>query len=716
MININIAEKIRMFSKHLKKKVKKIKKKANQIGKKINLLIHRRKHEGIKENKNTEHSNPNRNRLPVKYFIFGMIFTLVFVLIPVQVVSWFRELPSPDNLSIETSKRNTRILDRNDKLLYEIYVERNFDPVKIDQIPQCIKDATISAEDASFYSHKGLNIRGIIRAAKETLFEDNLQGGSTITQQLVKNVLLTPERTLSRKIKEAVLALLIETKYSKDQILEMYLNNTPYGGTAWGIQPASKKYFGKNVWELSTAECALLAGLPSSPTTNSPLSNMEAAKSRQMYVLGKMLSLGFINESDYAIAKEEPLRIVNQTEYIRAPHFVQYVRKELEKRYGKREVELGGLIVKTTLDYDIHQKVQGIVSEEVNNNGSRFGFSNGAAVVVEPKTGGILAYVGSVDYFKEGWGSYDVVTALRQPGSSVKPITYSLALSGDYTLASIIEDAEVSFPQVDGKYYTPVNYDGKYHGKVTLRQALANSYNIPAVKIASVVGPDNIVSLGKELGLSNWIIGSGYGLSVTLGGKEVRLIDLTNVFSTYARGGNYMDINPFLSIKDGRGFEILEKDNEERRVISEEIAYLIWSVLSDNNARSPAFGTNSYLVVPGYNVAVKTGTTDNKKDNWTVGYTPSFAVGVWVGNNDGKPMNAYLASGLSGAAPIWNKIFRTILEGHKNEVMTPPDGIFLKREDSCSKSEYFIKGSNIPDSLCIPKDKDRDKDKKNKKD
>jgi membrane carboxypeptidase/penicillin-binding protein PbpC len=323
-------------------------------------------------------------------------------------------------------------------------------------------------------------------------------------------------------------------------------------------------------------------------------------------------------------------------------------------------------------------------------------------VVLDPQSGGILAYVGSVDYFKEGWGSFDVATAYRQPGSSIKPVTYALALAGSYTLASVIDDSAVSYPQADGKSYTPVNYDGKFHGKVTFRQALANSYNIPAVKIADSVRPDNIVSLGREMGLTNWQIGSGYGLSVTLGGKEVRLLDLSNVYATLARRGIYKPAKPFISVKDGRGFEINSGEVKENRTLSEEVSYLIWSVLSDNYARIQAFGPNSYLAVPRYTVAVKTGTTDAKKDNWTFGFTPSYVVGVWVGNNDGSPMNAYLASGLSGAAPIWNKVFRIVLEGKTNEVPQMPNGITVKYDQECGRSEMFIKGSTVPQSLCRP--------------
>jgi len=652
-------------------------------------------------------------RLILGIFI-GVLFTIVFVFLPIQISRWFRELPNPSLLVIDASRRSTRILDRNRELLYEIYVDRNFDPVRISQIPDFIINATIAAEDENFYTHPGIDVRAIIRAARETVLGHNLQGGSTITQQLIKNVLLTPERTISRKIKEIALALMVENKYSKDQILEMYLNNTPYGGTAWGVQTAAQKYFGKNVWELDLARASLLAGLPSSPSAYSPISNLELAKARQKYVLDKMVQLKYITPEQSDQAYAEDLNIIDESQYIRAPHFVDYVRGELIKRYGRRMVELGGLEVITTLDLSLHEQVQSIVTDEVLKNGKGLNFSNGAAVVLDPKNSEILAYVGSIDYFQLGWGAYDVLTADRQPGSSIKPVTYSLALSDKYTLASTIKDEAITYPQIGGRPYTPVNYDGQYHGNVTLRQALANSYNIPAVKLAASLGPDNVVSLGHQMGLNNWLIGDDYGLSVTLGGKEVRALDLANVYATLARKGVYKEVTPLISVKDSRGYEIYNKYTEERRAISEEVSYLIWNVLSDNGARTPAFGPNSYLVVPGYNVAVKTGTTDAKKDNWTLGYTPSYVVGVWVGNNDAKPMNYYLASGLTGAAPIWNKIFQTVLKGKSKETYDVPSGVFVKYDDKCKRTEYFVKGSNVPSTLC-PEEKKDNKDNKDKK-
>jgi len=646
-----------------------------------------------------------------KMFILGILFSIIFILIPVTLVRWLNELPSPEKLALETDRRSTRILDRRGRLLYEIYVDKNYNPVEISEIPDYMIKATLAVEDDKFFQHSGIRLDSIIRALKNNITNnDSLQGGSTITQQLVKNTLLTSERTLSRKIKEAVLALLVEATYSKEQILEMYLNNISYGGTSWGVQSASQKYFGKNVWELTLGEISLLAGLPTAPTSYSPLSNINAAKERQKYVLDRMVFLGYINENEFKKAYEEELYFINQGGYIRAPHFVDFIRKDLEKRYGKRYVETGGLEVTTTLDLDLQDKVQEIIVSEVRDN-SYLGFSNGAAVVLDAKKSEILAYVGSVDYFQDNWGAYDVVTALRQPGSSIKPVTYALALSGKYTPATFINDSPITYKFKGSEPYTPVNYDGKYHGNVSLRQALANSYNIPAVKLASDVGPDNIVKRGREMGLTNWIADGSYGLSVTLGGKEVRLLDHVNLYATLARLGNYEELSPYLSIRDSKSNNIYFDTRKKVQVLTPEVSYIIWDILSDNNARLPAFGVNNFLSIPGYKIAVKTGTTDNIKDNWALGYTPSYVVGVWVGNNDGSPMNQNLASGLTGAAPIWNKIMRVILQGSDNEIFDQPENVFVKKDEKCGYSEIFIKGSNIPKSLCPERDNNKDKDK-----
>jgi len=648
-------------------------------------------------------------------YLLGFVTALFFVLLPYQIWLWWKELPSPDLLVTDAYSKTTKIYDRNDRLLYEIYVDKNYNPVKLDKVPQVLIDATIAVEDAQFYNHVGVRPESIARAAFKIIKKEEMQGGSTITQQLIKNVLLTPERTIQRKIKEVVLALLVESKYTKQEILELYLNNISYGGEAWGIQSAAKKYFDKDVWEVSQAEATMLAGLPSAPSTYSPLTDPDLAKERQKYVLARMVETGYLSQSEADNIYGEKLIYRADVQYIRAPHFVDFVRKDLEQKYGKRFVDLGGLTVKTTLDIDLQDKVQKSVSDGVAAS-QNLGITNGAAVVLRPENAEILAYVGSVDYFRDSWGAYDVASAYRQPGSSIKPVTYALALANGYTPSSAIKDSPVTFQVTGSKPYTPVNYDGKFHGDVTLRAALANSYNIPAVRLAHALGSDNVVALGKQMGLTNWQVDGSYGLSVTLGGKEVRLVDLTNVYATFARGGKYQELSPYLSIKDGKGFEIYsDAVYAKQQVITPEVSYLIWHILSDNIARIPAFGTQNSLVFNGRTVAVKTGTTDLKRDNWTLGFTPNYTVGVWVGNNDNTPMKQYLASGLSGAAPIWHDIVQLVAEQSPDEVMQMPEGVFVKIYKDCgNKSEVFIKGSTLPKTLC-PKKSDKDKEEKKDK-
>lgn len=645
-------------------------------------------------------------------FMFGILFTFLFIITPLYAYDWYKKLPQPELLDQTVQNRATKITDRKGRLLYEIYVDKKYDPVELKTVPDHVINATLAIEDDKFYSHYGFDIISIIRAARSTVFKNELQGGSTITQQLVKNVLLTPERTISRKIKELVLSVLVENKYSKNEILELYLNNIPYGGTAYGIQSASQKYFNKDVSNLDLAEASMLAGLPSAPTAYSPVQGNETlAKVRQKVVLDRMVELGFITEIEASAAYEKDLVFAPQIEYIRAPHFVEFVRKSLYEKYGQRAVDFGGLTVTTSLDLELQEQVQQIVFNEIAQS-SRLNISNGAAVVIDSRSGGILAYVGSVDYFSEDDGKFDVVTAYRQPGSSIKPVTYALAFEKGFTPATIVDDSPITY-QSYGQVYSPKNYDNKFRGKVTLRQALANSYNIPAVKLVNRIGMDDMVQFGNTLGLKNWIPKDGsYGLSVTLGGKEVRLLDLTNIYATFSRGGLYKDVTPFINIRDAYGFEIYNlRNNPEKRVLKETTAYIISNILFDNASRSPTFGTFSKLVVPEHTVAVKTGTTNDIRDNLTLGYTPSYTVGVWVGNNDNTPMSQ-VASGVSGAAPIWNNIMQVILTGTPDEPFVVPEGIIIKTDKSCGITEVFDKDSKIPSKLCVEK-KDKDANKKN---
>jgi 1A family penicillin-binding protein len=631
------------------------------------------------------------------FFAMFLIFYFSFVVL--------KDLPSPEKLAKRDQNMTTKIFDRNGKLLYKIYQEKNRTPISLQKLPTHLIQATISIEDKDFYHHQGLSFRGIVRAAYKNIFKGGKTGGSTITQQLIKNALLSPEKTWERKIKEAVLALLVEKKYSKDQILEMYFNEVGYGGSAYGIEEAAQKYFNKHASELSLAEAALLAGLPASPTQFSPLgNNPHLAKERQALVLRRMVEDGYITEKQREETLKQEIILAPQITEIYAPHFVMYVKDFLIEKYGEKMVEQGGLEVKTSLDLDLQEKVQEIVAEEINKLG-HFNISNGAALVTNPQTGEILAMVGSKDYFaKDIDGNFNVTTALRQPGSSIKPINYSIALENGFTPATLIDDTPITYKIPGQPPYSPKNYDNRFHGKVTLRTALGSSYNVPAVKILASFGVKRMVERGKEMGITTWEDSSRFGLSLTLGGGEVKMTDLAVAYGVFANNGIRVDINPVLEIKNSEG-KIIEKNyqGKETPVLSPSIAFLINDILSDNQARSPAFGFSSVLNIPDRKVAVKTGTTQNMRDNWTIGYTPSTLVAVWVGNNDNSPMS-YVASGITGASPIWRKITDTLLRNRPEEVFIKPEEI--KEVAICQltgtlfcegcpspKKEYFVAGT-----------------------
>ena len=629
----------------------------------------------------------------IKYFLLGCLVTFVIVSI-FQSYYFIKELPSPYSIGKINYSLSTHIYDRNDILLYEIYREQNRTPVNSKELPAYVAQATIAIEDKDFYSHQGVAFfSGIIRAVKEMVINKNLQGGSTITQQLVKTALLSPERTITRKIKEIILALWAEKIYSKDKILEMYLNQVPYGGSSYGIEEAAKTYFGKKAQQLSIGEAALLAGLPQAPSIYSPYGNPEAAIERRNEVLAAMKNQGFIDEVIKNKYQKSKLEIMPPKTLIRAPHFVFYAKNQLEDFYGIKTIEEGGLKVKTTLDNKIQEETEKILKEELDKI-SYLNVSNGAILITRPSTGEILAMVGSYDYFNQPSGAFNVTTALRQPGSSIKPIMYSLALQKGYTAASILDDSPVVFNIAGSESYRPINYDNKFHGKVPLRYALANSYNIPAVRTLNNIGVDNFIDFSTKMGISTWTDRSRYGLSLTLGGGEVTMVDMAEAFGVLANLGYKMPINYFQKIKDNNGNVLREMTPFKIKEIDPGIAFIINDILSDNFARTSAFGSQSSLEIPGYKVAVKTGTTNDKKDNWTIGYTPEFLVVVWVGNNDGSPMNPYLTSGITGAAPIWNRVMSYLLKnyGTGNKWYEKPYNIV---EKNCyfGRKEYFVRGT-----------------------
>ena len=629
----------------------------------------------------------------IKYFLLGCSITLIFVSI-LQSYFFIRELPSPYNIGKINYPLSTHIYDRNDTLLYEIYLEQNRTPVILKELPPYVAEATIAIEDKDFYRHQGVAVfSGMIRAVKEMIINKNLQGGSTITQQLVKTALLTPERTLSRKIKEVILAIWTEKIYSKEQILEMYFNQVPYGGSSYGIEEASKTYFGKKAKDLTIEEAALLAGLPQAPSLYSPYINPEIALKRRNEVLTSMKNQGYINEESKVKSQKSKVEVLPPKTAIRAPHFVFYSKNQLENYYGIKTVEEGGLKVKTTLDYKIQEQAEKILKEELDKI-NYLNVTNGAILITRPSTGEILAMVGSVDYFNQPTGAFNVTTALRQPGSSIKPIMYSYALQKGYTAASILDDSPAVFNIAGSESYRPVNYDNKFHGKVPLRYALANSYNIPAVRTLNNLGVDNFIDFATKMGINTWNDRSRYGLSLTLGGGEVTMVDMAEAFGVIANQGYRMPINYFQKIEDNTGNTLREMTPFKIKEIDPAIAFIISDILSDNFARTFAFGSGSALEIPGYKVAVKTGTTNEKKDNWTIGYTPEFLVVVWVGNNDNTPMNPYLTSGITGAAPIWNRVMSYLLKnyGTGNKWYEKPANVV---EKNCyyGRKEYFVRGT-----------------------
>lgn len=618
-------------------------------------------------------SKRNRKNKKIRLIILAI---LVLALVGMIVFAFFN-VPNPKKLSSTDYPQSSEIFDRNGKLLYEIYTDKRRVPVSLSEVPQNLKNATLAIEDANFYKHGGFDIKGLLRGLYRTVIEKRLQGGSTLTQQLVKNALLTPERTISRKIKEAILTITTEIMYSKDQILEMYFNQTPYGGTLWGVQAAAKGIFNKDVKDLNLAESALIAGLPASPTKYSPFSYPEAAKKRQLMVLDRMLELKMINQEDYNNAKDEQLNYYVSRIGIESPHFVFYVKELLTEKYGIKKLTEGGLKITTSLDLNIQKMAEATVSAEIKGL-EKYKVSNGAAMVTNPKTGEILAMVGSVDYFSNKIdGKYNVTTALRQPGSSIKPLNYAVGIeTGKITAATVMDDNPTCFGQVNQRNYCPTNYGGAYHGLQTIRTSLANSFNIAAVKVLKLNGLETFVASASAMGLSTFKNASDYGLSLTLGGGEVTMTDMTVAYGVLANMGLRQDLNPILKVEDKDG-KILEEYKYEAgpRVMSRETGFIIQQILSDDGARSMVFGRGSKLTIKGHlEVAVKTGTTNDMRDNWTIGYTPDYVVATWVGNNDNSRMGG-LVSGTTGAAPIWNAIMTQLLVGKEIKQPTRPAGI-----------------------------------------
>lgn len=587
-----------------------------------------------------------------------------------------KDLPTPSKINSRFSAQTTQIFDRNGKLLYEMHGDKNRILVEFNEIPDNIKNATVAIEDKNFYKHGGFSGTRIIGATLYNFLSrgKSLQGASTITQQFVKNALLSPEQTFTRKIKEVILSIEIEQIYKKDDILKMYLNEIPYGSNAYGVKVAAKTYFGKELKDITLEEAAVLAALPQAPTYYSPYGqHKDELMNRKDIVLDLMAEQGYIKKEEAAEAKAKPIAFSNNPYgSITAPHWVMYVKEKLVEKYGEKMANEGGLKVYTTLDLDKQKAGEAAIADNVARF-TGYGASNASLVSVDPKTGQILAMVGSRDFFNQDIdGNVNVTTMARQPGSSFKPYAYATAWKKDsFGPGSTLYDFRTDF----GGGYIPSNYDGHDHGVQSMRSALDGSLNIPAVKTLYIAGLDNTLKTAHEMGITTLNDPASYGLSLVLGAGEVKPLDHAAAFGVFGNGGVRQDTTWFVKIQDAKDKTLDEyKQKPGKQVLDPQVAYLMNNVLSDNNARAYIFGYRNSLTLPDRPVAAKTGTTNDYKDAWTVGYTPQVATAVWVGNNDGKLM-ARSADGSIVAAPIWQSYMTAATRGMPVEQFNRPSGI-----------------------------------------
>jgi len=626
-------------------------------------------------------SSPWRRKQLLRRFYKNLFLLFLILLVggslfSLSAFAWVsRDLPDPNALSNREVAQSTKIYDRTgEHLLYEIHGGENRTLVKLEEIPDAVKWATISVEDQQFYKHNGFNpVRIVEGLVLGTLLHGRPQGGSTITQQLVKNAILTGERTFTRKIKELLLAVAIEQHFTKDQILQLYLNEIPYGSTNYGVEAASQAYFGKSVRDLDLAQAATLAALPKAPTRY--LNDPQALDNRRDTVLELMFGQGYITRQQADAAQAEDVTLVDAPDSgIVAPHFVFYVKEQLVDDFTERTVEQGGLKVITTLDYDKQMAAEEAVKAGVEAKGTAYGFNNAALVSLDPRSGEILAMVGSKDYFdKDIDGAVNVTLRPRQPGSSIKPVVYTAGFLKGYTPNTILYDVVTTF-KTEIADYTPHDYHADVEfGPVTVRKALQGSLNIPAVQMLYLVGVQNFVTFAQSLGYSTFADRSRFGLSLVLGGGEVTLLEHTAAYGEFATEGMKHDLFSIQSVEGPTGEKLYEHTaSEGTRVVDENTARMTSNVLSDNASRAYIFGEVNHLTLPDRAVAVKTGTTNNYHDAWTVGYTPSLVAGVWVGNNNNDSMTRG-ADGSVVAAPIWNAYMQKALVGTAPEAFTAPE-------------------------------------------
>lgn len=631
------------------------------------------------------------------------IFLDIFVLSAIVAVAGgiYLYLKTPINTDLLTQQvaQTSFIYDRTGQhMLYEIHGEENRTVISHDEIPDDIRISTIAAEDNNFYSHPGVDPKAILRALKTDVSSNEAQqGASTITQQLARNVFLTRDKTIQRKISEIILALKIERSYTKDQILDMYLNEVPYGSNAYGVQSAAQTFFGKDAKDLTLDEAAMLAALTNATSYYSPYGNhVDELVKKQQGILEKVkeLKLASADAVNQAESVNTMDKIIPLKQTIAAPHFVFYVKEQLEKMYGEDTIEKGGLKIYTTLDWDKQQLAESIVSSQMPILQQKYGATNAALVSLDPKTGQILAMVGSRDYFDKSIdGQVNVATSPRQPGSSFKPFAYATAFEKGYEPETKLYDVPTDFgPDGSGQDYKPNNYDGKSHGLVTMRQALANSLNIPSVKTLYLAGVKDTIATAQSMGISTLTDPNRYGLALVLGGAEVTLLDETSAYGVFANDGQRNVATGILKIIDANGNTFYQSTPQNTPVIDNQIARKIDSILSDNGARSMIFGPGSQLYIPGRQVAAKTGTTQDFHDAWIVGFTPSIVTGVWAGNNNNTAMNAG-ADGSYVAAPIWNAYMSQVLNGLPDENFPDYDHSYLASLGNAPDIKYINKNT-----------------------
>ena len=585
-----------------------------------------------------------------------------------------RDLPSVNQISSRESFKTAQVFDRKGTLLWEFYDQEGGKRtvVPLSEVSQYLIDASLAAEDANFYSNPGVDLKGMVRAFFQNVTEQNVvSGASTITQQLVRNVLLKPEErydiSVARKAKEALLAYQVTQKLSKSQILALYLNEIYYGNQAYGVEAASQTYFGKHARDLTLGEAAVIAGLPASPSVYDPLRNPVGAKARQAYVLDQMVRQGFVTEFEAQQASQAELRYQPQKPVYLSPHWVMYVRDVIEAKYGAKALYQGGLKIFTTLDLDLQNRMEEVARNNIPTLQQRDA-NNTSITVINPKTGELLAMVGSMDYWNADiQGQLNVALAARQPGSSIKPIVYLASFTKGYTPATTVVDERISFRDELGRVWSPDNYDKKFHGTVTLRSALGNSFNIPAIKVLQFTGIDTVAELATRMGITTWTDRSRLGLAMAIGGAEVRPLDLLSAYTVLANNGIRIPPVSITKLIDADGNVIEDyKVPQGEQVVDPRYAYMVTSILSDPNARLITFAPNSPISMP-RPAAVKTGTTDQYHDTWTMGYTPNLAIGVWVGNTDNHPMKEVLSSMSAG------KIWREAMDAAIERLNLPPD-------------------------------------------